>query len=155
MSDTLSKIYIHLVFTVRYRRHLIRAEWEEELHRYITGIFRKKGQQMLAINGMPDHLHIFFVMRPMCSLADLVREVKKASTVFINERYYPVTKFRWQVGYGAFSYSSSQVDTVIRYIQNQKEHHQKKSFREEFLEFLEYFEVAYSEEELSRWLDGA
>jgi REP element-mobilizing transposase RayT len=104
---------------------------------------------------MPDHLHIFFVMRPMCSLADLVREVKKASTVFINERYYPVTKFRWQVGYGAFSYSSSQVDTVIRYIQNQKEHHQKKSFREEFLEFLEYFEVAYSEEELSRWLDGA
>ncbi|MEN9510627.1 MAG: family transposase [Bacteroidota bacterium] len=155
MSHTISKVYIHLVFAVRYRRHSIRSEWEAELHRYITGIFRNKGQDVLAINGMPDHLHIFFMMRPTCILADLVREVKKASTVFINGKFYPVTKFRWQEGYGAFSYSSGQVDTVIRYIQNQKEHHQKKSFKEEYLEFLEYFQVAYSEEELSRWLDGA
>ena len=154
MSSTFSQIHIQIVFAVKYRQALILPTWEDELYKYITGIITNKGQKLLAINGMPDHIHILIGMKPSCCLSDLVREVKKASTEFIKEMKFTPSNFRWQEGFGAFSYSRKQIDTVVRYILNQKEHHRKKKFRQEYLEFLKEFEVEYNEQYLFDWLDA-
>jgi REP element-mobilizing transposase RayT len=148
MSSTYSQIYIHIVFAVKGRKSFIQQSWEEELYKYITGIVQNKGQKMLAINGMSDHIHILIGMKPSCNLSDLVREIKKSSNGFINEKKFCQFKFEWQEGYGAFSYSHSALDNVISYIANQKEHHRKKSFQEEYIDFLKKFEVEYKEEYL-------
>ncbi|MEZ5024919.1 MAG: IS200/IS605 family transposase [Chitinophagales bacterium] len=153
MSSTYSQIYIQIVFAVKGRQSLIQSNWEEELYKYITGIVQNKDQKMLAINGMPDHIHILIGMKPSCNLSDLVREIKKASNSFINEKKFCPFKFEWQEGYGAFSYSHSALDNVIGYIRNQKEHHHKKSFKEEYLDFLKKFEVEYKEEYLFDWIE--
>ena len=152
MSSTYSQIYIQIVFAVKGRQSLIQNSWEEELYKYITGIVQNKGQKILAINGMSDHIHILIGMKPSCNLSDLVREIKKSSNSFINEKRYSNYKFEWQEGYGAFSYSHSALDNVIKYIENQKEHHQKKSFHEEYVDFLKKFEVEYKEEYLFEWI---
>jgi REP element-mobilizing transposase RayT len=123
MSGTFSQIYIQIIFAVKGRESLIQAAWEEELYKYITGIPTNKGQKLLAINGMPDHIHIFIGMRPACCLSDLVREIKKSSNDFVKEKKFTKFIFQWQEGYGAFSYSHSSLDNVIRCIGNQKEHH--------------------------------
>lgn len=151
MSSTYSQIYIQIVFAVKGRQSLIQQSWEEELYKYITGIVQNKGQKMLAINGMPDHIHLLIGMKPSCNLSDLVREIKKASNGFINEKRFCQIKFEWQEGYGAFSYSHSALDNVIGYIARQKEHHYKKTFREEYLDFLKKFEVEYKDEYLFEW----
>ena len=153
MSSTFSQIYIQIVFAVKGRQSLIQQSWEEELYKYITGIIQNKGQKMLAINGMPDHIHILIGMKPSCNLSDLVREVKKASNGFINEKRFCPYKFEWQEGYGAFSYSHSALENVFGYIANQKEHHRKKSFREEYVDFLKKFEVEFKEEYLFEWIE--
>lgn len=108
---------------------------------------------MLAINGMPDHIHFFIGMKPSCCLSDLVREVKKSSNEFVKEKKFTKSKFNWQEGYGAFSYSHSQIDQVIKYIMNQKEHHRVKTFREEYLDFLMKFEIQFKEEYLFKWIE--
>lgn len=154
MSSTYSQIYIQIVFAVKGRQSLINSNWEEELYKYITGIVQNKEQKMLAINGMPDHIHILIGMRPTCCLSDLVREIKKSSNNFINENNFCVSKFEWQVGYGAFSYSHSALENVIEYIKNQKQHHYKKTFKDEYLNFLKKFQVEYKEEYLFDWLEG-
>jgi putative transposase len=153
MPGTFSQIYIQVVFAVKGRESLIRSEWEERLYQYITGIVRTKGQKMLAINGMPDHLHFFIGMKPSCCLSDLVREVKKSSNEFINDNKLSPFKFTWQEGFGAFSYSHSHIDNVIQYIMNQKEHHRKKTFREEYVDFLKKFEVEHDEKYLFDWIE--
>jgi len=153
MSSTYSQIYIQVVFAVKGRQSLIQDSWEVELYKYITGIVQNKGQKMLAINGMSDHIHILIGMRPSCNLSDLVREIKKSSNGFINEKKFCPFKFEWQEGYGAFSYSHSALDNVIGYIANQKEHHHKKSFREEYVDFLKKFEVEFKEEYLFEWIE--
>lgn len=153
MAGTFSQIYIQIIFAVKYRQSLIHADWEEELYKYITGIITNKGQKLLAINGMPDHIHIFIGMRPSCCLSDLVREIKKASNDFIKEKKFTKFDFQWQDGYGAFSYSYSSLDNVIRYIQNQKEHHSKKTFKEEYKEFLTLFQIEHKDEYLFEWID--
>lgn len=153
MAGTYSQIYIQIVFAVKYRQSLIHASWEEELYKYITGIVTNKGQKMLAINGMPDHIHIFIGMKPNCCLSDLVREIKKASNEFVKEKKFTGYKFQWQEGFGAFSYSHSSLDNVIRYIQNQKEHHRKKTFKEEYEEFLTLFQIEFKDEYLFEWID--
>lgn len=152
--STFSQIYIQVVFAVRGRNSLIAQSWEEELYKYITGIITNKGQKLIAINGMPDHIHLLIGMKPSCCLSDLVREIKKASNSFINEKKFSKFKFEWQEGYGAFSYSHSSLNDVIAYIQNQKEHHKKKSFREEYIEFLRKFEVEYKDEYLFNWIEN-
>lgn len=152
MPGTFSQIYVQLVFAVKHRESLIHSSWEEELYKYISGIIRNKEQKLLAINGMPDHIHILIGMRPSCCLSDLVREIKKSSNDFVNEKKFSKFKFQWQEGYGAFSYSHSALDNVIAYINNQKEHHKLKTFREEYLDFLEKFEVAYKDEYLFEWV---
>lgn len=153
MAGTYSQIYIQIIFAVKYRQSLIHADWEEELYKYITGIVTNKGQKLLAINGVPDHIHIFIGMKPTCCLSDLVREIKKASNEFIEEKRFTKHKFQWQGGFGAFSYSHSSLDNVIRYIQNQKEHHRKKTFKEEYKEFLTRFQIEHKDEYLFEWID--
>jgi REP element-mobilizing transposase RayT len=148
-----SQILIQLVFAVKGRQSLIRPEWEDILFRYITGIVQGQGQKLLAINGMPDHIHILIGIKPSCCLADLVREIKKASSAFIKEEELSRFPFYWQEGYGAFSYSKSQLDTVVKYILNQKEHHRKRSFREEYISFLEEFGIDYDSRYLFDWLE--
>lgn len=153
MADTYSQIYIQIVFSVRNRKALIHESWETELYKYITGIIQNKGQKLIAINGMPDHIHIFIGMKPNCCLSDLVREIKKSSNSFINEKQFTKIPFYWQEGFGAFSYSFSHIDNVVNYILKQKSHHKTKSFKEEYLEFLNKFKIEYNEEYLFDWLE--
>jgi len=154
MPGTFSQIYIQVVFAVKGRDSLINATWEEELYKYISGIVKNKGQKMLAINVMPDHIHFLIGMKPSCCLSDLVREIKKSSNDFIKEKKFSKLKFQWQEGYGAFSYSHSNLDNVIKYIMNQKEHHKTKTFKEEYMQFLKRFEIEFKDEYLFEWISN-
>ncbi len=153
MSSTYSQMYIQVVMAVKGRNSLISQSWEEELYKYMTGIITNKGQKLISINGMPDHVHILIGMKPACCLSDLIREVKKASNAFVKEKRFTKYKFDWQDGYGAFSYSHSALDNVIAYIQNQKEHHKKKTFKQEYVGFLKKFQVVYEEKYLFEWIE--
>jgi REP-associated tyrosine transposase len=152
MANTYSQIYIQAVFAVKNRNALISISWEEKLFQYITGIIKNKGQKLIAINGVADHIHLFIGLKPNCCLSDLVREIKKASTLFINDNKLSKYKFNWQGGFGAFSYSKSHIDAVYNYIMNQKVHHKKKTFKEEYLEFLKKYEIPYEEKYLFKWI---
>ncbi len=143
MANTYTQIYIHVVFAVEGRQNLIKPEHNDELQKYITGIISGQKQKLIAVNNMPDHLHLLAGLRPDSSLSDLVRDVKAGSSKFINEKHWVMGRFSWQEGFGAFSYSRSQLGTVIRYIENQQRHHAKKSFRDEYVELLEKFGVDY------------
>ena len=145
MANTYTQIYIQVVFAVQGRQNLVLPERKEELHKYITGIITRQEQKLLAIHCMPDHTHILIGLKPSMALSDLVREIKTGVTNHINENRWVAGRFAWQEGFGAFSYSHSQLTDVIQYIQNQEQHHTKKSFREEYLEFLEKFKVAYDD----------
>ena len=145
MANTYTQIHIQAVFSVTDRHCIIRKTWKNELYQYITGIIQNHGHKGLAINGMPDHLHVFFGMRPTQSLSDLMQDVKGDSSKWINKKGFVQGRFSWQEGFGGFSYSKSHVDNVIDYIKNQEIHHHKKSFIEEYLEFLEKFEVPFDE----------
>jgi len=153
MSSTFSQIYIQIVFAVKGREFLIHQSWEAELYKYITGIVQNKEQKLIAINGMPDHIHIFIGMKPSCCLSDLVREIKKSSNTFIKENKFSKHNFQWQEGFGAFSYSHSHIGKVAKYIENQKEHHKKKSFKEEYLRFLNKFEIEHKKEYLFKFYE--
>jgi REP element-mobilizing transposase RayT len=130
---------------VKFRQSLIEPAWKERLNQYITGIVQNNGHKMIAINSMPDHLHLFFGFRPDQSLSDLMRLVKGESSEWLNKQGFIKSKFSWQEGYGAFSYSRSQIKTVAAYIENQEEHHRKKTFLEEYKQFLEHFEIEYDD----------
>ena len=153
MANTFSQIYIQIVFAVKGRESLIPQKHKEELHKYITGIITKRGQKLLAINCMPEHTHIFIGMKPTCNLPDLVRDVKSISSGFIKNKKKILTSFSWQEGYGAFSYSHSQLTNVIQYINNQEQHHKKRTFKEEYLDLLKKFETDYDERYLFKWID--
>lgn len=146
--STFSQIYIQIVFAVEGREALIHNSWEDRLYQYITGIVQKKEQKMIAINGMPEHIHLFIGMKPSCCLSDLVREIKKSSHEFIHINKFSQFNFNWQEGYGAFSYSYSQIDSVVKYILNQKEHHKEQVFKDEYISFLQKFGIKYDEKYL-------
>lgn len=145
MANTYTQLYIQFVFAVQNRRSLIKPEWEEELYKYITGIIQNKSHKMIAINGMPDHLHLFIGFEPVDHMSELIKVVKGESTKWIKEQGYTNGSFNWQSGYGAFSYSRSHIDRVYHYIKNQKEHHRQKTFREEYIKLLKKFDVDYDE----------
>jgi len=145
MANTYTQIYIHVIFAVQGRQNLILKEHKEELHKYITGIIRNQKQKLIVINSMPDHVHILIGLKPNIAVSDLVRDLKTNSSVFINEKKWRRGKFNWQEGFGAFSYGQSQLDVVIKYIQNQEEHHAKKTFQEEYSDMLKKFNVEYDE----------
>lgn len=152
MAGTFSQIYIHAVFAVKGRENLVQKVWKDELYKYMAGIIKGKEQKPIIVNGMPDHVHLFIGLRPAMAISDLVRDVKNNSSNFINDRKFVKGKFAWQEGYGAFSYSHSQIKNVYEYILNQETHHQKKSFREEYEELLQKFEVEHDKKYLFDWL---
>nr|WP_294795648.1 IS200/IS605 family transposase [uncultured Mucilaginibacter sp.] len=145
MPDTYTQLYIHFIFAVKYREALIKPDWEERLHKYITGIIQNNGHKLLAINSATDHTHVFIGLNPNQSISDLMRLVKGDSSEFINKEKLTSRKFQWQDGYGAFSNSRSQIDGVVKYILNQKEHHSKRNFRDEYLEILKDYNIEYDE----------
>jgi putative transposase len=145
MTNTYSQIHIHVIFTVQNRDCIIKDSWKDELYKYICGIIQNQGHKILAINGMPDHIHILIGMRPTQSLSNLMQDIKGDSSKWINQKGLMKSKFSWQEGYGAFSYSKSHVDSVIEYIKGQEFHHRKKPFIMEYQEFLEKFGIEYDE----------
>lgn len=153
MPETFSQIYIQVVFAVKGRENMISKSWNTELHKYIAGIIKGKEQKPIIVNGMPDHMHAFIGLRPAMSISDLVRDIKNNSTNFVNENKFVKGKFSWQAGYGAFSYSHSHIGNVYNYILNQEKHHKKKTFKQEYCEFLKKFEVEYDEKYLFEWYD--
>ena len=152
-SNTYSQIYIHIVFAVRGRQNLILEEQREELQRYLTGIIQNRSQKLLAIYCMPDHVHILVGVQPNIKVSDLVRDIKSGSSQFISENLRTSGKFNWQEGYGAFSYSESHIDHVVYYILHQQEHHQKRTFQEEYIDFLNKFTIEFKEKYLFEWYD--
>ena len=153
MANTYTQCYFHLVFAVKNRDALIRKSWKDELEKYITGIVQNHKHKLLAINSMPDHIHIFIGYNVNHLIPELVEEIKTSSNAWIKEKRLSIFKFEWQKGYGAFSYSHSQVDIVMKYIRDQQTHHQKKSFKEEYLEILRKNEIAYSQEYAFEFFD--
>ena len=146
MANTYSQINIHAIFCVQGRENILKANFRGDLFKYISGILKKKGQFSLAVNGHYDHIHIFFELSPSLALSDIIRDVKASSSKWINDNKFVLGKFSWQEGYGAFSYSRSQRSNVIEYIMNQKDHHQKRSFKEEYMDLLRKFEIKYQDE---------
>jgi REP element-mobilizing transposase RayT len=145
MANTYTQIYIHAVFAVEGRQNLIKSEHNDELQKYIAGIVSGQKQKLIAINNMPDHLHLLIGLRPDAALSDLMRDIKAGSSKFINEQHWVAGKFSWQEGFGAFSHSRSQLGTVIRYLENQQKHHARRSFRDEYVELLEKYGVEYDQ----------
>ncbi|MFO7445087.1 MAG: IS200/IS605 family transposase [Ignavibacteriaceae bacterium] len=152
MANTYTQIYLQLVFSPQGHDNIIPRKHKEELHKYITGIIQKRNHKLLAINCMPDHAHIFTGYNPAQALPDLLRDIKAISSKFINDSHWMPGSFRWQDGYGAFSYSRSQIDAVIKYINKQEEHHKKTTFREEYLKMLQKFEIEYEDKYLFEWI---
>ena len=145
MANTYTQIYIHYVFAVQNRLGLIQNRWRDELYKYMTGTITNKGHKLLQIGGMPDHVHTLVSMSPKQSPSDLMADIKRSSSLWINEKRLVMGKFSWQEGYGAFSYGKSQIPDVANYIEHQETHHKKRTFMEEYLEFLKLFEIEYDE----------
>jgi len=145
MANTYTQLYIHFVFAVRYRASMLQMEWDEKLRMYISGIVQNNGHKTIAINNMPDHLHLFVGLNPNQSISEIMRLVKGDSSEWINKKKLTSHKFQWQDGYGAFSHSRSQVDSVVKYIFNQQDHHKKVSFMDEYRKMLDKFDVVYDE----------
>ena len=153
MANSYTQLYVQIIFSPRGRQNLIHNRIKNDIYKYIVGIIKKKNQKPMIINGMPDHVHIFLGFSPDIAISDLVRDIKSNSTNFINDNKLIPGKFSWQRGFGAFTYSKSQVSRVVRYIKNQEEHHRRKTFKEEYLELLEKFSVEYKKQYLFEWYE--
>lgn len=153
MANTYRKVYLQIVFSVKYRQALLDKSWRSELFKYIAGIINERNHISLAVNGTKDHIHVFLIYNTRELIQDLVKEIKRSSTAFINDNKLCSQKFQWQRRYGVFSYSSKEVDIIIKYIKNQEEHHRKKSFRMEYLESLEKFDIEFNEEYVFEFFD--
>ncbi len=148
MANTFTQIHLQLIFAVQNRESLIEPAWKHELYKYFTSIIQNASHKLIIVNGMPDHVHVVIGMRPIQSLSELMKHLKGDSSKWINEKGFVKGHFQWQEGYGAFSYSRSQLPSLIRYVENQEVHHQKKTFLQEYKAFLEKFEVPYEEQYL-------
>ena len=153
MSGTYSQLNIHCVFAVKGRQNFITKNFRDELHKYMAGILKNDNAFPLAVNGWKDHVHVFFELSPDVKISDLMRMLKATSSKWINDNKWVEGKFQWQEGYGSFSYSRSQRNDVIHYIMNQQEHHNKKTFRDEYLELLKKFEIEYNEKYVFEFYD--
>ncbi len=153
MANTYTQIHIQAVFTVQNRECIIQDNWKDELYKYITGIVHNNNHRLLAINGMPDHVHVLFGLRPSQSISGLMQDIKGSSSKWINDKRLVQGKFSWQEGYGAFSYSKTDLPEVIRYINNQTVHHKRKTFSEEYLEMLREFKIDYDDKYLFKPVD--
>jgi len=153
MANTYTQLYIHSVFVVKGRENLLQKPWRNDIFRYMAGIINDKHQKPIIVNSVTDHVHLFIGMQPSMRLSDLMRDIKSSTTNFINEKRFIKGMFSWQEGYGAFSYSRSQLDLVYQYILKQEDHHCKKTFKEEYLGLLRKFEIDYDDKYLFDWLD--
>ncbi len=153
MAGTFSQVYIQVVFAVKGRQSFLNKTWREEVFKYMAGIITAKGQKSIIVNGVADHVHCFIGLRPVMSISELVRDIKNNSSKFINEKGFIKSRFEWQEGYGVFSYNHSQVKTIYDYILKQEEHHRKKTFKEEYVEFLEAFEIEYQPKYIFDWIE--
>lgn len=153
MPNTFSQIYLQFVFAVRHRQYLIPKAHKEELHKYFTGLVKNRNAKMLAVNCMPDHIHLFVGFKPNVLISDFVKELKVESNEFINAKKWGKGKFNWQEGYGVFSYSHSHIDSVIKYIINQERRHKRVNFNQEYHEFLEKFQVSFEKKYLFEFFD--
>ena len=145
MANTYSQIYLHFVFAVQNRPSIISPTWQEGLYKYMNGIISRQGHKVYVINGMPDHVHALVSMNPKQAPSDLMQDVKRNSTLWINENRFVRGKFSWQEGFGVFSYGHSQIPMIANYIEQQKKHHHKRTFIEEYREFLRLFNVEFDE----------
>jgi len=152
MAGTYSQIYIQVVFAVKGRQNLLCKDWRDEVFKYMCGIIKNKGHKPIIVNGVSDHPHVFVGLKPSMALSDLVRDVKNNSTNFINDHAWIKGKFCWQEGYGAFSYSHSQIDNVYNYILNQERHHSQQTFQDEYKDFLKKFEIEHDVKYLFEWI---
>ena len=152
MPNTYSQLYIQIVFAVKGRQSFIQESFREELQKYISGIIREKKQKLYAIYCMPDHTHVFVSIKPDIAISDLVRDIKANSSTFLKQKIF-VNNFSWQTGFGAFSYSKSQASNVVDYILKQPQHHKKKTFKQEYIEFLNKFEIEYDDQYLFEFYD--
>lgn len=153
MAGTFSQIYIQVVFAVQGRQNLLQKEWRQEVFKYMAGIITNKGQKPIIINGVEDHVHVFLGLKPSMALSDLVRDIKNNSSNFINDHAWIMGRFNWQEGYGAFSYSHSQVNAVYNYIQVQEQHHVRQPFKDEYLDLLKKFEIEHDVKYLFDWAE--
>ncbi|MBX2939618.1 MAG: IS200/IS605 family transposase [Ferruginibacter sp.] len=153
MAGTFSQIYIQYVFAVKGRENLLQKPWRDEVFKYISGIIKGKNQKPIIVNGVSDHVHVFVGLNPAMNISDLVRDIKNNSSNFINDQKFLKKKFAWQGGYGAFSYAHSQIENVYQYIANQEIHHRKNTFKEEYIDFLQEFEIEFNDKYLFDWLD--
>ena len=145
MANTYTQIHIHIVFAVKYRRSAIRKAWRDDLYKYITGIITASGHKLLVINGVEDHIHVLIGQRPTQALSALVHEIKRSSSRWINEKKLVSGSFSWQEGFGAFSYSPEALSNIIKYIENQEQHHLKRTFVNEYKSLLNEFGIAFDE----------
>lgn len=148
MAGSYSQIYLQYVFAVKGRQNLLQKPWREEVFKYISGIIKGKNQKPIIVNGVSDHVHVFVGLKPAMPIPDLIRDIKNNSSNFINENRWVKGKFSWQEGYGVFSYSHSQIDNVYRYIANQEAHHEIKTFKDEYVDFLVKSGIDYDEKYL-------
>jgi REP element-mobilizing transposase RayT len=153
VANTYSQIYIQIVFAVENRQNLIEPKHNDELQKYISGIVTAQRHKLIVINNMPDHIHLLVGQRPDSNLSDLVGDIKSGSTNFINRQRWVRGRFNWQEGFGAFSYSRSQLDAVVRYIRNQQRHHRSRSFRDEYLKLLRRFGVQFDERYVFKFIE--
>ncbi|HSK14510.1 MAG TPA: IS200/IS605 family transposase [Phnomibacter sp.] len=153
MAGTFSQIYIHYVFAVKGRANLLDKKWRQEVFKYMNGIIKGKEQKPIIVNGVGDHVHVLVGIKPSISIADLIRDIKNNSSRFINEQKWLKGKFEWQEGYGAFSVSPAQLDVLYNYILNQEMHHEKRSFREEYHQFLNEYQISFEERFLFDFLE--
>ena len=153
MANTYSQIYLQFVFAVQGRQSLIPRDHKEELHKYITSLVQARKAKMLAVHCMPDHMHLFIGYKPIVFIPDFVKEIKVNSNEFIKAKNWIKGSFNWQEGYGVFSYGQSQINSVCKYVLNQEAHHKKKTFREEYHEFLEKFAVDFDEQYVFEWIE--
>lgn len=153
MAGTHSRLYIQVVFAVKGRQNLLQKEWRDEVFKYMCGIIKNKGHKPIIVNGVSDHVHAFIGLKPVMALSDLVRDVKNNSTNFINDNQWVKGRFSWQEGYGAFSYSHSQIQYVYNYILNQESHHSGQTFQNEYMDFLRKFEIEHDVKYLFDWLE--
>lgn len=148
MANTYTQLYFHIVFAVKGRNNFISEQWKDELYKYISGIIANKDQKLMIVNGMPNHIHLLIGTKPNCNLSDLIRDIKANSSKWINEKKFTNFHFEWQTGFGAFTVSQSGVPKAIEYIKNQEEHHRKKTFKEEYVEFLKAYQIDFKDEYL-------
>jgi len=153
MANTYTQLYVQIIFAVKHRKNLIQEKYRIELEKYICGIVKNNKSKPLAIFCNPDHIHILIGLHPTIAISDITRDIKASSSKLINEKKWFSGKFNWQDGYGAFTYSKSQLNNVIKYILNQPDHHRKKTFKEEYLSFLKAFEIEYDEKYLFEWYE--